>query len=679
MSENNPSTGSGPPLKAPTEPKHFRPSSGGGGLAMSRLRPHPRRMHHPRAHPYYAGNNRHSSNPIVRSPLQQSFPAYPSSVSGEGEGKGNNNMGNKPVIQVQGQQTPTPSRRSRRNEQHVGRKGGESHRSASVPIIVRTPDEGESQFETGPGTQSQPRTQPNSRATSPFPLLGDDGDNGHGVTHGQGGGNLSPNPLDPTRRSVKHLTCFWWWEKGECRFTDDECLYAHYDTGHYTGAPRQVIPGEPAKAGRSLERALNKLAITNRAEAQGHGHGHGHGHNQGHARIPSGAASRMETPIHVSGGSGSSPSSFLEIGQAQQLQAQALAQAQAQVEHAVIQPLQADNDFLRNLIHSSQREKQAFVDTIESYQNEKMQLLARLDALTKEREAFLFERDVLQATIRKLQFQGTANTNLNPSGNSNTKLSVPKRSPTIIVPAGYEGAAATGRTQNQNQGQNPYGPIGSRRPSPRMGDGTPVTSSSSSQQRIASDGSSQASLQGYNNTGGGTTGTVSNNGYNGYNAYANNPNPGFRGWASTGYGYSNSNHSASSSFVVVGSNNSNNTPDNNVYPALSGTGAVPIASPNAAANSRAMWGPYANTVSTANANNANAKLPNPIGHERKLSAQLKQAQQAQQKLDKGKGKEREKEDTDADDDDGIPKSFNFGDELENEKLGSMMRCLGSGL
>ncbi|KAL2409317.1 hypothetical protein ABEF95_015612 [Exophiala dermatitidis] len=654
MSENNPSSGNGPPLKVPTEPKHFRSSSGGGGLAMSRLRPHPRRMHHPRAnaHSMYYGGNRHSSNPIVRSPLQQSFPAYPSSVSGEGEGKENNNMGIKPVVQVQ--QTPTPSRRSRRNEQHVGRKGGESHRSSSVPIIVRTPDEGESQFETGPGTQSQPRTQPNSRATSPFPLLRDD-DNGHGLTHGQGSGDLlSPNPLDPTRRSVKHLTCFWWWEKGECRFTDDECLYAHYDTGHYTGAPRQVIPGEPAKAGRSLERALNKLAITNRAEAN-QGHVHGHGQSHGHARIPSGASPRIETPIQVSG---SSASSFLEIGQAQQLQAQALAQAQAQVEHAIIQPLQADNDFLRSLIHGSQREKQAFVDTIESYQNEKMQLLARLEALSKEREAFLFERDVLQATIRKLQFQGTANTNLNPNvntnANTNTNLSVPKRSPTIIVPAGYgAGTAATGNGRNQNQ--NPYGPIGSRRPSPRMGDGTHLTSTS--EQRIASDGSSQASLQGYNNTGGSGTGT---NGTNGNNH-------GFRGWASSGYGYSNSNHSASSSFVVVGSN----TTDNNVHPAVAAAAAVPTASASAAASSRDIWGPYANTVTHANvsnANNANAKLPNPIGHERKLSAQ--------QKLDKGKGKEKEEENAD---DDSIPKSFNFGDELENEKLGSMMRCLGSGL
>ena len=45
----------------------------------------------------------------------------------------------------------------------------------------------------------------------------------------------------PRSRSVKHLTCFWWKEKGTCRYSDDECLYAHHDTGklphHENSAP----------------------------------------------------------------------------------------------------------------------------------------------------------------------------------------------------------------------------------------------------------------------------------------------------------------------------------------------------------------------------------------------------------------------------------------------------------
>ena len=35
--------------------------------------------------------------------------------------------------------------------------------------------------------------------------------------------------LPENRRSVKHLTCFWWKEKGTCRFSEEECLYAHHD------------------------------------------------------------------------------------------------------------------------------------------------------------------------------------------------------------------------------------------------------------------------------------------------------------------------------------------------------------------------------------------------------------------------------------------------------------------
>lgn len=79
-----------------------------------------------------------------------------------------------------------------------------------------------------------------------------------------------PTPVQPStstqhtpptngRRSVKHLTCFWWWTRGRCRYSEDECLYAHHDTGMYTDAPRQLVPGEPARAGRSLERALENL------------------------------------------------------------------------------------------------------------------------------------------------------------------------------------------------------------------------------------------------------------------------------------------------------------------------------------------------------------------------------------------------------------------------------------
>ncbi|PGG99585.1 hypothetical protein GX51_06234 [Blastomyces parvus] len=60
------------------------------------------------------------------------------------------------------------------------------------------------------------------------------------------------------RPSVKHLTCWWWNEKGQCKYSGDECLYAHHKTGKVADAPRQVKPGEPPVAGRKLMRALQE-------------------------------------------------------------------------------------------------------------------------------------------------------------------------------------------------------------------------------------------------------------------------------------------------------------------------------------------------------------------------------------------------------------------------------------
>ncbi|KAL8707201.1 MAG: hypothetical protein Q9220_007734 [cf. Caloplaca sp. 1 TL-2023] len=35
----------------------------------------------------------------------------------------------------------------------------------------------------------------------------------------------------PPVSGKKHLTCFYWAKNGKCRYTDDECAYAHYNTG----------------------------------------------------------------------------------------------------------------------------------------------------------------------------------------------------------------------------------------------------------------------------------------------------------------------------------------------------------------------------------------------------------------------------------------------------------------
>ncbi|EXJ91037.1 hypothetical protein A1O1_04144 [Capronia coronata CBS 617.96] len=428
------------PFLAPTQPKHFRSSS---SMALSRLRAQPQ------SQVWNASGSRHASNPIVRSPLQQSFPAYP-------------NPGSEEDTTFDQVMQETPSRRSRRSEQGT-RPRGES-RSSSVPIIVR-PLEDAAQSDAG--AQLQAGSRPYSRAFSPIPRTR--GRANETIT------NANANPLNPNaKRSVKHLTCFWWWEKGECRFSEEECLYAHHDTGHYTLAPRQVIPGEPAKAGKSLERALNKLAIVNRSSASlsslatANAYNHGHGHGPAHITTTNNASDANPRPAtpHDNGvaRSRSNTPSPLEIGQAH-------AQAQAEA----TQQLKTDNDFLRSLVQETQREKRALVDTIEVLQNDKNQLQSRIEAMSNERGNLLYERDVLQATIKKLQFANTANTSTASSNNTNTNASTMS----LRSPSTGTGGFGLGLSQ-----QSPWGAIGSRRPSPAENRCTGMQQA----QRSASDG-----------------------------------------------------------------------------------------------------------------------------------------------------------------------------------------------
>ena len=43
--------------------------------------------------------------------------------------------------------------------------------------------------------------------------------------------------------SVKHLTCWYWLNRGICKKSDLECAYSHFDTGKYADKPLPLIPG----------------------------------------------------------------------------------------------------------------------------------------------------------------------------------------------------------------------------------------------------------------------------------------------------------------------------------------------------------------------------------------------------------------------------------------------------
>lgn len=72
--------------------------------------------------------------------------------------------------------------------------------------------------------------------------------------------------LPENRRSVKHLTCFWWKEKGSCRYSEEECLYAHHDVSHSTFELSEVanfsarLVDTPIHHARSCQANLQKQA-----------------------------------------------------------------------------------------------------------------------------------------------------------------------------------------------------------------------------------------------------------------------------------------------------------------------------------------------------------------------------------------------------------------------------------
>lgn len=55
---------------------------------------------------------------------------------------------------------------------------------------------------------------------------------------------LQPSPSEYEKsRPMKHLTCFFWFHY-KCKYSEPNCLYAHWETGHIASAPCQVEPGK---------------------------------------------------------------------------------------------------------------------------------------------------------------------------------------------------------------------------------------------------------------------------------------------------------------------------------------------------------------------------------------------------------------------------------------------------
>ena len=187
-------------------------------------------------------------------------------------------------------------------------------------------------------------------------------------SHSQPGSPQSRKPFSHSRPgtphphgkpSVKHLTCFWWKEKGNCRFDEKDCLYAHHDTGLYADPPRQVMPGEPALAGRSLDRALKQY------------------HNKSSSSLKS-----MSSDLIVNTYVSSRPGTPANGGPASP---ELLYEQLKDIESACA-TLKSDNTFLRGLVEQGTKEKAVLITSIENLQAESNTLKNEKAQVEKERD-----------------------------------------------------------------------------------------------------------------------------------------------------------------------------------------------------------------------------------------------------------------------------------------------------
>ena len=91
---------------------------------------------------------------------------------------------------------------------------------------------------TAPSATSPHTARHASAATAPLPTP-------YTVSSWRPGANQpsSGNASASSPPSVKHLTCYFWDKYGRCKWSDEECLYAHFQTGKVAGGPVQVEMG----------------------------------------------------------------------------------------------------------------------------------------------------------------------------------------------------------------------------------------------------------------------------------------------------------------------------------------------------------------------------------------------------------------------------------------------------
>lgn len=198
--------------------------------------------------------------------------------------------------------------------------------------------------------------------------------------------------------SVRHMTCFWWKEKGHCSKSSDDCAYAHYDTGLYTRAPQHLFPGEKALAGRKLERAQRNLAVQYVHGSSGSLvslAGSRHGSRPVTPNFDTSASREMNEFQMSNGPSRAAHRQFLYASEAERVPTPSPTEVE-------FHRLGHDNELLKNLVEQNSKEKAILIGTIESLQANSKSLNAELEGLRLAQEQLLAEREGLHTRLAEL-------------------------------------------------------------------------------------------------------------------------------------------------------------------------------------------------------------------------------------------------------------------------------------
>lgn len=207
--------------------------------------------------------------------------------------------------------------------------------------------------------------------------------------------SLSKESEHPGRPSVKHLTCYWWKVKGTCRYDEEHCLYSHHDTGKVADAPRHLVPGEKAMAGRNLEARLAHYRTSTPADAQP---------SEPSWKAPHGTSEESTTQDLMSYPGLSAPNTTTEGPQSdiQTLQNNiTLLQNDKFILQNFIASCTRDKDYFKNQLIQSSIENRSLQHTIQGLQTEKNALLAEIEGLQNQITENVAEKEDMERVLRQ--------------------------------------------------------------------------------------------------------------------------------------------------------------------------------------------------------------------------------------------------------------------------------------